>query len=122
MDGGGNVALGRESRRVTLKNFCISYSFKRDRRPAAARLRYVPVRPKALKGVVEITPSPRFETAFVLAFHYGFMPYLSSAKACAITTGPGMCLHVSTCSPVSTMGTSASAGSVLPHQRLPAVA
>jgi hypothetical protein len=45
------------------------------------------------------------------------MPYLSSAKPCAITMESGTCPHVTPHLPVSTMGTSAAAWSVLPHQR-----
>ena len=73
-------------------------------------------RPTYLKGVSGNVPT--FETAFVLVCHYAI------SKLCK-----GMCHHrsspwgqtrvpTSPHSPVSTMGTSAAAGSVLPHQRL----
>ena len=75
-----------------------------------------PTRPwSVVKGVVEITP--RFENVFVLVCDYNY----ATSKLCQ-----GMCHHYGARhvsprlqhSPVSTMGTSAAAGSVLPHQRL----
>ena len=67
-----------------------------------------------LKGLSEIVPT--FETVFMLACHYD-VSKLCKGMNVPSQWGPPR-VHTSPHSSVSTMGTSAAAGSVLPHQRL----